>query len=61
MERSEQVPARVTAKLAGLLAECEAIKFAGVAPTRFAVEEILSRSESLLRRLVPRSTGEAEA
>lgn len=55
LERSDQHSSDVTRELRGLLAECEAIKFAGLAPTRFAVEEILSRAEGLLRRLVPRA------
>jgi len=57
LESSEQHSTEVTAELGGLLAECESIKFAGSRPTRFAVEEILSRSERLLRRLVPGTTG----
>jgi hypothetical protein len=58
LEESGQHSIEVTDELGGLLVECESIKFAGSRPTRFAVEEILSRAESLLRRLVPRSTGE---
>lgn len=61
LERSEQHSTEVTRELGGLLAQCESIKFAGSRPTRFAVEEILSRAERLLRRLVPRSPGEVDS
>ena len=60
LERSEQHSTLVTEELGGLLAECETIKFAGSRPTRFAVEDILSRAERLLRRLVPRPAEEAD-
>ena len=53
-KQSNEHSSEVTDELGALLAECEAIKFAGSRPTRFAVEEILQRSERLLLRLVPR-------
>lgn len=54
LKTSDQHPAAVTDELGVLLAECESIKFAGLAPTRFAVEDLLSRAERLLRRIVAR-------
>lgn len=47
-------------ELGALLSVCRDIKFAGVRPTRFAIEELLTRSEALLEALALPSIDGAE-
>ena len=49
------------AELRALLAVCSDVKFAGARPTRFAVDDLLARAESLLRELASEPAPAEEA
>ena len=48
-------------ELTPLLHACEQIRFGGLRPTRFALEELLHSSEEVLSRLAPDAPGIEEA